>query len=150
LRISWVRLPSRRAALNENSNPHIGDLTTDYSNCFLVQSSNTKLCNLGDFIRINLPGGQHGRNNYMHIWLRGDHVTNEFRCCPNRKVADRVLDNTGDELAGFFNMGFSRDVRCLIDHMLTCEDCGPKCDACPAQCPNVCPYGNCNIKTISW
>jgi hypothetical protein len=127
----------------------IADLTANDLNCYVVQAANMKLCNLGDFIRVNLPAGQH-HYNFMQISLRGDRVTNEFHCCPTRKVIDSRLDVDRDEFARLFNKDFSRDVRCLIHSMLTCEDCGGKCDACPAQCPNVCPNGNCHAKPINW
>jgi hypothetical protein len=67
-----------------------------------------------------------------------------FYCCPSRTIVDTVLDSVGGNYKAIYpGKNFSRDVRCLIDHMKTCEDCGSKCNACSYQCPDVCPKGQC-------
>jgi hypothetical protein len=103
-----------------------------------------------DFIRINLPvHSKMGFAPYMDLRLSTmstlvGPVDKQFYCCPSRAITDKVLDDVGGNYTNLYpGMGFGRDVRCLIDHMLTCEDCGPKCDACGYSCPNVCPKGKC-------
>jgi hypothetical protein len=107
-------------------------------NCYLVVGHG-KFCNMGDFIRINLPGDNHM---WLKLWSPGQ-VTSVFKCCPSRYLVDRGLDGDGHNFELATGHPFSRTVWCLIDHQKTCGECGEKCDSCGIDCPNVCPGGRC-------
>lgn len=102
-------------------------------NCYAVPGHG-KFCNIGNFIRVNLPHGT--GDNHMWVRLFGKKVHGEFKCCPTRYKVDGVLDSMKDDFVDAYpQKPYSRDVKCLIKGMIGCEDCGDKCDACGRECP---------------
>jgi hypothetical protein len=116
--------------------------------CYNVPGQDHQFCNIGDSIRVNLlskepAGGKSG--NYMHVWFYGPNVYQGFQCCPTRFKADRAMDWLKTKYDGIYwnQRSFSRDTKCLIWGMETCEGCGHKCDYCDNKCHDVCPKGKC-------
>jgi hypothetical protein len=99
-------------------------------------------CNLGDFVRINMPNLR-GKENYIYVDLYGSDVYNQFWCCPSRWHVDAVFDDRAGTMGRIWNTNPSRDAKCLIYGLKTCGECGEKCDSCGKQCKDVCPKGNC-------
>jgi hypothetical protein len=117
--------------------------------CYNVPGQDNQFCNIGDFIKVNLPSketfdaGKSG--NHMHVYFYGDRVNQGFQCCPTRFKADRAIDWLKSDYEGIYwnQHSFSRDTRCLIWGSKICEDCGTKCDWCNIKCEDVCPKGKC-------
>jgi hypothetical protein len=130
----------------QSTNTSLGVLTLSDKNSYWVPGQAKKFANVPDFIRINLPADGAGKESGMHLNLdcTGKLAGQKFWCCPSRKDVDKVIDYVGGNYkALFMGKDFSRDVRCLINHMTTCEDCGSKCDSCGYRCDDVCPKGKC-------
>jgi hypothetical protein len=124
-----------------------------------VPGQSKKFANAPNFIRINLPklkdwktdiwksiqaGGHTSPTMALYLDCTGKLAGKQFWCCPTRKIVDEVLDNVSTNYTSVYPSNiYNRDVRCLIDHMNSCEFCGPKCDSCGYRCPNVCPKGKC-------
>jgi hypothetical protein len=132
----------------QSNDMRLGHVVSNNWNTYDVTGQSKPFATGPDFIRINLPSHDGRKAPFMHLSLSTDiwssSAGRQFHCCVSRKNIDKVLDDVGRNYTNLYpGMGFGRDVRCLIDHMLTCEDCGSKCDACGYSCPNVCPKGKC-------
>jgi hypothetical protein len=107
----------------------------DNPNCYSVKDHG-EFCNIGDFIRVNLPD-KNGKRNYMHVDFSSEHVYNTFSCCKTRGKVDEGIDKlTSDFKKQIDSSSFdqNRVTRCCVDGMSTCEDCGDKCDSCGPSC----------------
>jgi hypothetical protein len=132
----------------QSTDMSLGHVVSSDKNSYDVPGQFKKFATGPDFIRINTPTHPDAaQGSYMDLRLSTTYPMSygkQFYCCPSRGIIDKVLDDVGGNYTSLYpGMGFGRDVRCLIDHMLTCEDCGSKCDACGYSCPNVCPKGKC-------
>jgi hypothetical protein len=103
-------------------------------NCYAVPGHG-KFCNIGNFIRVNLDRGT--GDNHMWVTLYGDKVHGVFKCCPTRYKVDGALDSMKDDFVAAYPppyKAYSRDVKCLIKGMTSCEDCDSRCDVCGREC----------------
>jgi hypothetical protein len=87
------------------------------------------MCNTPDFIRINMPA-LNGQNNYMHVHFRGGFVYGSFKCCATRDRVDLAADRVAKGASRLWGINWSREVRCLVTGLVTCEECGSRCDSC--------------------
>ncbi|KAH7091583.1 hypothetical protein FB567DRAFT_546296 [Paraphoma chrysanthemicola] len=82
-------------------------------NCYRALDTEYKyFCNTADMVRINLPPIANTPN-YLWQGPRGDENA-----------------GSGGAAKDAFGREFTRDVRCLVTGLVTCEECGKKCDGC--------------------
>jgi hypothetical protein len=71
---------------------------------------------------------------WIKLWANKSHTIGQFKCCPSRGEMDKAIDGWSDEYSSELGKPWSRDVKCTIGGMMSCEECGSKCDSCGVQC----------------
>jgi len=133
---SWVGFhePSLPPA---HANTHAESLLEGSTNCYTVPNHGQKFCNIGDHIRLNFPD-RNGKPNWIRVKFWSTVKTNgQFKCCATRSRMDNVLEGRKHEFLSALNEVEGRwheDVKCTIGGMMSCEECGPKCNSCGVQC----------------
>jgi hypothetical protein len=73
-----------------------------------------------------------GQQNYLWVTIRSSFsvVGADFRCCKTKDEVSKKLDDLGPAAKQMYGKEFTKDVRCLIQGIRICEECGSSCDIC--------------------
>ncbi|KAH7091586.1 hypothetical protein FB567DRAFT_546299 [Paraphoma chrysanthemicola] len=127
----WANDGLRKILINAAAKA-LEQLTNDVkANCYYVPGRGN-MCNIGDFVRINMEP-INGEANYLWVTLRsGDtkYVRHDLQCCRSQGMVSDKLNELSQTTSKAYGKPFTKEVRCLVTGVVTCKECGSKCDRC--------------------